>query len=277
MTVEHTILVGLDGSPHSWQALGWAAEEADRTGRDLRVVQVGTARENVLSEATTRLAQWHPTVRATTTLIDGEPGARLAELSGTTDLLVLGRGRHGCTRLLHESVTTRMLMHAHCPTVVVASEFRQTPNRIVVGVRDSASGRAALHFAVAEAERRAAEVVAVHTWSARDRWLAADAAVQATAVELWEAEERTRLENLVDPSSDAFPDVKITTVLSTVPLEDVLERESRDAVMLVLGSRRSDDARPPRLGPVAAWAAHQQSCPVVIVGHPARRPAALRT
>lgn len=278
MAPEQRIVVGLDGSPDSWQALDWAAQEAEQTGRALHVVRVdstsGATHGDMLYDVLGELATRFPMAHASTRRLTGDPVSQLVELSATADLVVIGRGRRGIPRLLHESVANRVLTHARCPTAVIAAGSRETANRIVVGVSDSDGGRAALHFAVAEAERRAAEVVAIHAWSVRDRWLAAEAAVPGSAIDLWEAEERTKLEDRVDPLRDAFPDVKISTVQSTVPLEGVLERESLDAVMLVLGSRRIDDARLPRLGPIAGWAVHHLSCPVVIVGHPARQPAA---
>lgn len=254
MSVEHTLLVGVDGSPNGWHALDWAARESERTGRGLRVVQVdgepGTAPGGVLHDAAAGLAARHPTVDVTTTLLTGDPAGRLVELSRSADLVVVGRGRRGISRLLHGSVANRVLAHAHCPVAVVAPASRELENRIVVGVSGSDSGRAAMRFAVSEAARCGAQVVAVRCWSTRDRWVAADEPVLDSTVDLWEAEERTALEDWLDVARDAFPSVDLRAVLSTTPLEGVLQRESAGAAMLVLGCRRPDDTR---LGPVTAW------------------------
>ena len=60
----------------------------------------------------------------------------------------------------------------------------------------------------------------------------------------------------------------VRLVLTGEPTEVALEQESEDAAMLVLGCRRADDSRLPRLGPIASWAAHHFRCPVIVVGHP---------
>jgi nucleotide-binding universal stress UspA family protein len=260
--------------------LDWAADEAERTDRWLHIVHIGDTEpptdESVddrpfgtalLNDAVARLAESHDKVDATAELIDGDPADVLIRLSLAAELLVVGRSKRTIAGLLLGSVAYRVLAHAHCPTVVVGAHAEVTGNRVVVGVSDSVGGTAALLFAAAEAFRRDAELVAVRSWSAREWRLAAAAALPISSEELWEAQERTVLEDCVREIRDCYPELKIRTVLSRTPTEIALEMESRGAQMLVLGCRRADDTRFARLGPIASWAAHHFDCPVVIVGN----------
>jgi nucleotide-binding universal stress UspA family protein len=282
-TLENAVVVGIDGSESAEHALRWAADEAGRTGRRLVVVHVGdlTATEvsadprpfgrELLDEAVTTLVHTNPDVPVSTELLTGEPAHQLVEMSRSAALVVVGRGRRGLAALLLGSVAHHVLAHAHCPTVAVGTGYRDGLNTIVVGVSDSPGGEAALAFAGAEATRRGADLVAVRCWSLREWRLAASAALPVSSTEEWEGQERAVLEAMVAPLRDAYPGLEIRTVLSSAPPEVALEREAEKAAMLVLGCRRSDDSRLPRLGPISSYAAQHFECPVVIVGTAAAR------
>jgi nucleotide-binding universal stress UspA family protein len=281
MNPEYSIVVGFDGSPAAWRALHWAADEGKRTGRALRVVHVGDTEDPtdesvdakpygqaLLADAVASVVDSYDGLDITTELHDGNPAHVLIELSRTAAMIVVGRGRRTLPGLSLGSVAHRVLAHALCPTAVVGAHAEVTADRVVVGVSDSAGGSAALLFAAGEAERRGAELVAVRAWSAREWQLAAAAALPIASPELWEGQERTVLEACVGEIRDEFPELKISAVLSNTPAEIALENEAQGAVMLVLGCRRADDSRFPRLGPISSWAAHHFDCPVVIVGNP---------
>jgi nucleotide-binding universal stress UspA family protein len=281
MSFENAVVVAVDGFESAASALDWAADEAERTKRRLVVVHVGDLTAAALSadprpfgrelldEAVATLVDTHPGVPATTALLEGEPTNELVELSRVAAMLVVGRGRRGLSALLLGSVAHHVLAHAHCPTALVGTNPRAVTNTVVVGVSDSPGGVSALGFAGVEAALRGADVVAVRCWSAREWQLAAAAVLPLSSPDDWEAQERAVLEGCVAPVREAFPTLEIRTVLSSSPPETALEREAEKAAMLVLGCRRADDARLPRLGPIASWAAHHFDCPVVIVGTPA--------
>jgi len=282
MAVQQTILVGIDGSRAGWSALQWAAGEAEITGRRLLVAHVGDVEpvagtvdprsygRELLDEAIATMAATHARLLVETELVDGDPTERLIELAERAGLVVVGRGRRGIPGLLLGSVAFRVLAHAPKPTAVVAAGERAFANQIVVGVSDSAGGAAALRFAFEEAARRGAELIAVRSWSERDWQLAAGAGLPLSSPELWESQERGVLDECVAPWRTGFPSVAVRSVLTGVATELALERAAENAAMLVLGCRRSDDSRLPRLGPIASWAAHHYRCPVVVVGHPGR-------
>lgn len=282
MSYEQTILVGIDGSQAGSSALLWSAAEAELTGRRLLVAHVGDVApvpgtvdersygRELLDEAVATLAATHPRVTANTELLTGDPAAALLELAERAGLVVVGRGRRGLPGLLLGSVAFRVLAHAPRPTVVVSAGERAFANQIVVGVSDSPGGTAALRFAFEEAQRRDAEVVAVRSWSERDWQLAAGAGLPLAYPDSWERQERTVVEDCLLPWRTTFPSVTVRTEVTGVTTELALEQAAENAAMLVLGCRRADDSRLPRLGPIASWAAHHYRCPVVVVGHPGR-------
>lgn len=138
------IVVGVDGSEHSLDALRWAAEEARLRDCTLKVVasfatpimstgyEVATPDPSDLAAAsTTMLGAAIDTVSGSglldgldvvTEALEGHAGEQLIALSEHADLLVVGaRGHGGFLGLLMGSVTTYVVNHSKCPVVVVRS------------------------------------------------------------------------------------------------------------------------------------------------------------
>ena len=140
------ILVGVDGSDHSRQALSWAVREAARHGLPLTVISVRPAPVRpathifwnipVLEEDSHEVDQARAAVREfvdkvvtesgetapdiTVTVVTGDPAAELVQASHDADMLVLGaRGTGSFTRLLLGSVSSKVVHHSACPTMVV--------------------------------------------------------------------------------------------------------------------------------------------------------------
>ncbi|MCE7004676.1 universal stress protein [Kibdelosporangium philippinense] len=136
------IVVGVDGSPASEAAIGFAYEQAARLGASLVAVHAWSdmlpasafamvphafewpeiqARElEVLSE---RLAGWqekYPDVNVDRIVAQDRPAHSLLEQAGDAQLVVVGsRGRGGLTGLLLGSTSQALLHHAPCPVAVV--------------------------------------------------------------------------------------------------------------------------------------------------------------
>lgn len=279
MSREHIIAVGVDGSRAAWSALDWAAECAERTGRTLQIVHAGDTYtmpgtvsdqpfgHDLLADAIATVAESRPDVAVTTRLMPGDPGDVLVELSASADLIAVGRGRGGVAGLVLGSVADRVLRHAHCPTAVIPRGVRSGANTIAVGASDTEGGRAALRFAFTEATRRGAELVVVRSWLTFDWRTASEPVPRMANVQAWQEQERALLDELLQPFRAAFPEARLRTVITHEPVELALERETRDAAMLVLGCRRTDDAHLARMGSITSWAAHHFDCPVVVVGH----------
>ncbi|MDT7799641.1 MAG: hypothetical protein QOI78_3074 [Actinomycetota bacterium] len=141
------VVVGVDGSANSEQAIGVAFEEASLRGVPLVAVHAwndvtyedtrGTAR--ILTQADTleegeqrllaeRLAGWHekyPDVTIRPRLVHDRPRHVLLEESETAQLVVVGsRGRGGFTGMLLGSTSQALVQHARCPVLVVRPEGR---------------------------------------------------------------------------------------------------------------------------------------------------------
>jgi nucleotide-binding universal stress UspA family protein len=136
------IVVGVDGSEHSCDALRWAVSEAavrndtvravyaygypyvpapDGAAVYLDPVKVAADAEATLS-ATLARAIADPVVRdgIERVVIEGGGAERLIEQSKAADLLVVGaRGHGGFVGLLLGSVSTQCVNHSKCPVVVV--------------------------------------------------------------------------------------------------------------------------------------------------------------
>jgi nucleotide-binding universal stress UspA family protein len=138
------ILVGLDGSDSSQQALEWAVKHAALEHAPLTVLAVHEvaasawtgnpiiypadrpaeekarqAAQEAVNKTISELGSAGPesvTVRA----VSGQPAQALIEASGDADLVVVGsRGAGGFATLLTGSVSSKVVNHAACPVVVV--------------------------------------------------------------------------------------------------------------------------------------------------------------
>lgn len=138
------IVVGVDGSEHSRQALDWAIREAGLRGAALTVLavhqvagnhwtgnperypadlpateEIRRAAEDQVQKAVSQAGEPSPasvTVRA----VSGLPAKELVSASSDADLVVVGsRGGGGFARLMLGSVSTQVVSHAACPVVVL--------------------------------------------------------------------------------------------------------------------------------------------------------------
>ena len=132
------IVVGIDGSSPSLDALDWAARQADLTGSSLEVVMTwmwpssyGWAvpvptdfdpEEDVrrsLEAALERVRARYPDLRIDPRVVSGHPAPVLVEASKGADLLVVGSRGHGeFVGMLIGSVSEYCATNAHCPVLV---------------------------------------------------------------------------------------------------------------------------------------------------------------
>ena len=191
MEHEQVVLVGVDGSPASLNALEWAVAQALQVGWRLHLVcayavptfaaasldggyaalddtAIREGAQAVLDEAMARVADRG--VQVTSALETGDPAGVLVDLSKQVCLVVVGtRGRSGFAERVLGTVSSALPAHAHCPTVVVPlldgeddDDTSPLPiNRIVVGVDGSESAKVALEHAIEQAEVWQAELTAV--------------------------------------------------------------------------------------------------------------------
>ncbi|MBN0042759.1 universal stress protein [Streptomyces actuosus] len=139
---ERRVVVGVDGSPSSYEALQWAARYARDVGGVVDAVHawdtpsaagwagpaidpeldLEQARERFAAELQAVFPSGPPAA-VREHLIEGDPSEVLIRASEGADLLVVGhRGRGGFARSMLGSVSHRCAQHAACPVVVVRHE-----------------------------------------------------------------------------------------------------------------------------------------------------------
>jgi nucleotide-binding universal stress UspA family protein len=275
------IVVGVDGSAAAEKALIWAAETATRDGAHLVIAHGDSARpveappgtavdyhHQLLREAIATAVEVSGTCNISTLLRAEHPSQLLLELSRTADLVVVGlRGAGAVAGTLFGSVAHKVAAHGRCPVVVVPESWSVEQERPVsVGVSASESGRQALEFAFAEAERRGVALVAVRCWAQFD-WTLPVADYMAAGHEQLRHRELEQLNALVDEVWRRHPSVEVDIELSSETVYNALHSAAERSDLLVLGCR-NDDHLLSRLGTVGMRLLHSSPCPVVIVGQP---------
>lgn len=140
--MKDTIVVGVDGSDQSQQALRWAAYLAAKTGATITAVctwqivmtDVGAGGWGLVADGWDpakdsqhaldgTIDEVFPDARPPglqTVVRDGSAAKVLIELSKDAQMLIVGsRGHGGFTGLLLGSVSAACSHHAHCPVLVV--------------------------------------------------------------------------------------------------------------------------------------------------------------
>jgi nucleotide-binding universal stress UspA family protein len=139
---DGAVVVGVDGSASSDQALEWAIRQAQLTGLRLDAIitwdwphSYGWAvpfpqewnpqadAQKTLDEALEPVRQAHPDMVINPMVVEGHAAPVLVEASRQARLLVVGSRGHGeFAGMLLGSVSQHCVTNAHCPVVVVRSD-----------------------------------------------------------------------------------------------------------------------------------------------------------
>ncbi|MFF1511220.1 universal stress protein [Streptomyces sp. NPDC058326] len=274
------IVVGIDPVRNWHVALAWAADEAHRRRRALRLVVAvlplhdtqhvdDSPRHQAQTQAgkdTLRAAaDWarvrHPDLEITSALFDGFPARVLAGLSRDAAMVVLGSRHLSRTEefLSAGSLVVPVTAQARCPVVVVgdAEHSTQDPPYLVVGVDGSESSRAALALAFEEADLRRCALLAIAVWQSPVF------TVQAEDT-LFDAERRLLSETTAG-WAEKYPDVRFAhEVLIGSPVE-MLADAAEHALAVVVGRRGRGGYTGMRVGSVVHGLLHRAQCPVITV------------
>ena len=274
------IIVGTDGSPASHEAVSWAADEALRHGRALRIVHVqepwtlglpdipppmadearSVESREILDEAAALAARGRPVLEIETENIQGETVRALRVVAEQGSELVLGsRGRGRFAELLLGSTTLRVAGRAARPVVVVRGEPAQRRDEIVVGVAFDHEPRGPLTYAFEAARRRGARLRAVHAWDVTPTF-ALQARQDPSFIEPVE-----RLIELLKPWQARYPDVKVAEEVVNDHPAAALTDASAGADLLVTGTHGRGAIGSLALGSVGHAVLHHSRCPVAIV------------
>ncbi|OLR94450.1 universal stress protein [Actinokineospora bangkokensis] len=287
-----TVIAAVDGSPPSTRAVRWAAAEAARTGRALRLVSVhpwpvtaypeglvvahqlraGMRREarRALSAAAAVVAEDHPDLPVTTSVLEGEVVPRLRAAGQDAALVVLGtRGRGGLAGLVLGSVAVGLATHSTTPVVVVRGTRAEDPG-VVAGLDGSGTDDPVLALAFAHAAATGGSVTATHAWGDfPPDGLHLDGAPTFEWAPLAEYA-RNLAERAVAPWRDKYPDTTVVVDPARGVPAEVLRDRSERAGLLVVGSHGRSRLAGLLLGSTTHAVLHHAACPVAVV--PQARP-----
>lgn len=282
------IVVGVDGSGASFDAVRWAARAAELRGAPLKLISTYQDDHIYTTLAAVPADEGEAEKRATTAMLEAAyaiarratedsaalsvatvaaPGPTIPILldeARSARMLVVGsRGNGAYFAEMLGSVSAGVSGHAECPVVVVrgvpAAGHRDGP--VVVGVDGSTSNRDAIAVAFEEASLRGARLVAVHAWTDRivpERY-------RADAAAALEAAERTVLAEGLGEWRDRYPTVTVEPIVVHDNVVGAIRELSTDAQAVVVGARGRGGFGGLSLGSTSRSLSHLVDCPLIIV------------
>ncbi|MHC9553190.1 universal stress protein [Corynebacterium diphtheriae] len=293
MTAENIVVVAVDGSEASQNAVRWAANTANKRGVPLRLAASYTMPQFLYAEgmvppqelfdelqsetmdmieaARVVAHEVAPDIKIGYVIAEGSPIDMLLDMSSDVTMIVMGsRGLGGLSGMVMGSVSAAVVSHADCPVVVVRSDNHVTETNkygpVVVGVDGSDVSQRATEFAFEEAQARGAKLVAIHTWM--DMQVQASLAGLAAAQQEWEIiekEQTTLLKDRLQPLLERFPDVEVEMVITRDRPVRALEDCAHNAQLLGVGSHGRGGFRGMLLGSTSRALLQSAPCPMVVV------------
>ncbi|MEU1303180.1 universal stress protein [Streptomyces shenzhenensis] len=285
------ITAGVDGTEESLAALAWAAREAVRRDRPLRVVhawrfqsheavaaadrdtQDGWVR-GATAEAVRTVTERHPELTVSVDVVEGHAVESLVAAAADAELLVLGSRGHGAVvGFLLGSVGQQVIAAAARPVVLVRAGDRATTEAsgrdVVVGQQGGPQDSAAvLRFAFETAAARRATLRAVRAWTLPPVFAYSPGSMKllddAGGLEPYE---KKALAEALAPWRERFPDVPVTEHIEMGSAGQVLLSLADRAQLMVVGRRAHHTAVGARIGSVAHGVLHHAPCPVAVVPH----------
>ncbi|MFE2374535.1 universal stress protein [Streptomyces sp. NPDC059398] len=302
--MDGPVIVGADGSAEALNAVEWAALEADRWARPLRIAHalrhahvggvrtagwlppgpVGDARR-IVAQAEERAREVCPGLTVQAGVFDEAPVEYLVSASRTAGLVVVGSRGHGATAgLLLGSVSGAVAARTKCPVAVVRWHPGDEQGWVVAGLgrgsassggSASSSGSASsdvLDHAFAEARRRGRGVAVVHAWICpRNESATAHTGQYDEARDARRHQAQQWLDEAVAGAVARHRDVPVRSPAVEGPGGDVLVEAGREAGLLVIGGHSRHGEPVGGLGHIGHRVLHRADCTVVLVP-PVSRP-----
>ncbi|MBI4936466.1 MAG: universal stress protein [Actinobacteria bacterium] len=287
------LLVGVDGTEGSVEALRWAAHEAARRSWPLHVITcaelpvaveagmigsgaiTGTAMEGIVSEheavnqrAVNLARSFGLPIEVTGETVLGAPAYALVGAAHGDDIIVIGATSHpGRLSDVLGSVASVVAHRAHGAVVVVHGSDRRDAaiGRVAVGVDGSPGSDAALLWAADEAVRCMAELVLVHGWTYP---------YQGPRTGVSEPRDDMRLDAMrtLEASTlkvkEAAPSLRCHSIISEQSPAKAIIDAGKDADLVVVGSRGHGGFASLLLGSVSRTVLQHSVVPVAVIRHP---------
>ncbi len=284
-----SIVVGIDGSTWSDEALSWGIAQASLEGRSLALVHAASpmlapgsllyagtgvdygrliddlraAGRSMLVAAETRAHEFDPRLEVHQVLSVTEARSTLLDLSEHAAMIVVGsRGRGPMKSLLLGSVSVTVSKQASCPVIVVRPHDPEHPRHgILVGVDGSKTSTAAIEFAYRLASFRARPLIVLHGY-----WTPESMAVPTLgAPEVDISDERALIAESLAGMAEKFPDVEVQVRLVRGDGTRELINASAEVAVLVVGHHRGSSLDNLIHDSVAASVVEHARCAVAVV------------
>ncbi|MGW1024616.1 universal stress protein [Streptomyces sp. NPDC002577] len=288
--MELPLVVGVDGSESSLQAIDWAVDEAARHGLPLRLVYASlweryeggrpsfsTDRpseeimaEHIAASGAERAQRRNPELKVSAEVIPEDAVSALLQAGHDAYAVVTGsHGRGAFAGALLGSVSLAVAARAFVsPVIVVHGEVQNrqgTFRRVVVGVGESPEHLAAVRFAFREAEVRGCPLHAVRVWRSPAHEQVDHLLFEDDAAQVHEERASTLLAGALREAERDHPGVEVVRRAIEGAPHRVLVSESADADLLVVGALRRPGHFGLQLGRVAHAVLHHSRCPVAVV------------
>jgi nucleotide-binding universal stress UspA family protein len=201
--------------------------------------------------------------------VTGFAPTTLIAASRVAGMVVMGsHGRSALPSALVGSVSQQVAVHSRCPVVIVRENSNPdtaVSGHVVVGVDGSEASQPGIGYAFAYAASTGRSIVAVHTWwweplegtSMGEPWMG-DWTEIAT-------QESTVVSESLAGWKDTYPGVPVRShIVRGDPVVELLD-QSRDAGLIVVGSRGRGGFIGLLLGSVSRRVLKRATCPVAVV------------
>lgn len=288
-TPSAPVIVGVDGSPSSLDAVELAATEAALRRLRLHIVHaflwpatlaaarpategapepatlVRARADAVIEEAKRHAEKAAPNIMISTEVADGPAAFVLLQRSRHAVLSVVGdRGLGRFEGMLAGTVATQLATYGSSPVIVVRGRAKRD-GPVVVGVDGSGRSARALEFAADEASLRGVELIAVHVWRTPLTAGPTDTMPQVYDIELLEADQHRLLSAALAGLGDRHPGLSVRPELGRGSPGSVLTSWSRSAQMTVVGDRGHGGFVGLLVGSVSQHLIFHSACPIAVV------------
>ncbi|MFH9607412.1 universal stress protein [Streptomyces sp. NPDC017448] len=279
--MKQPVIVGVDGTPDSLHAAGWAADEARRRGAPLLLLHgheptlLGDAdrerqsAEHVLHDALTHVREQHPDVEARAEMVARPEAELLTERGREAEMIVLGSRRPGpVAGFLLGSVGLRVVSRTLCPVVMIRggeAVHRPPTGAVVAGVPpEEDEATAVLDFAFRTAAANGVPLRAARAW-ALPALFPNRTGVLGLSDRPGElgTEHRQKLVRLLKPWRRRYPDIAVTEHVERGFAADMLVNLAAGAHLLVVGRSSTPGSR--YVGHVVHATLHFANAPVAVV------------
>lgn len=287
-STTNLVVVGVDESEGARAAATWAAQEAVRRHARLHLVSAyptsvaagvadvvpGLAHQEALKDLQRtiqeELVAAHPNLAVTGVVAYEEPVPLLLRESVPALMLVVAtRGSGRLSHVALGSVAFGVTARAHVPVVVVrpGTDSVDPVGPVVVGVDGSPVSEKALAVAFDAASCRGVPLVAVHSWDPERAFDPEESVADPQRVALRDLEgvEQLVLAERLAGWRERYPDVVVEATLLTERPAEALERLSKKAQLVVVGSRGRNRLTGMVLGSTSQHLIVHSGSPVIVV------------